>query len=105
MDSLHEASVDINLDSVANLAGGSSNNGQSGLEFEANNYQNPLFSIDGSDDEDFLNETLETEPIDGASEVGNCALSNATPHEIENPMMITQNSFDADNSNDGQVFF
>ena len=104
MDSLHEESVDINLDSVANVAGGSSNSGQIGFKFESSNDQNPFFSINASDDEDFVNETLETEPIDDASEVGKCALSNATPHEIENPMIITRNSFDADNSNDGQVF-
>ena len=82
------------------MTGGlSSNYRQSGPKSEAYNGQNRSFSIDGSDEEDFVIKILETEPTDNVTEVGHGAPLNAIPHEIENAIIITQNSSDAHNSN------
>ena len=91
-----EGSVGVSLNSVENADGESSNGRQSELKFEGSTDQNPLFSNNGSDDADFGIEILETEPFDDENEM---------KEEIENTMIITQNSFDADNSIDGYFFF
>ena len=98
MDSSLEEPMDVNLNSAA-VTGGSSNNEQSGLSFEANNGQNLSYSIDGSGDEDFVIEILNTEPIDDASEVEKGASSRTNANQIDGGLIFTQNVFDAHNFN------
>ena len=57
--------------------------------------------IDDSDDEEIVMETLKTEPIDDAIEVGNGASSNANLNEIDDGTIATQNTSDAYNPNNG----
>ena len=94
MDSLLEKSMNVNLDSAVNVAGGSSNDRQSVVKPEAYNGQSPSFSIDE-----------ETGTSDNPIEVGNGASSNAIPHKIGKPTIITQNIFNAHNFDNGQDFF
>ena len=91
-------STNVNWDSVANVAGVSSNIGQRGLMSEASNDQNPSFSIAGSADEDVVIGILETKPIDDAIEVGKDAQSNPNPNGIESDTIITQIIPDAHNN-------
>ena len=90
MESLLEESMDC-----ANVAGGSLNNGQSWLNFEANNGQNLSSSIDGLNDEDFPMDTLRMEPIDDATSTANGNSSDAIPHEFKSATIITQNTPEA----------
>lgn len=100
IDSLLEDPTDINLDSLVNVAGGPSNNRQSGLNSEASNGQTLLYSVHCLDDEDFVMQTLETEPIDGTLEVEN-GIFNENPHGIENNTIITRNTYDTQHSKIG----
>ena len=90
--------TDVNLNPLGNVE--SSNNGRSEFKYQAYNGQNPSFSIDGSDDEEFVIEILETEPIDDAIDVGNDDPFNSNPNEIESETIINQDTFDVRNSND-----
>ena len=76
-------SLDESLD-VANVAGGTLNNGQNGLKSEASIERNPSFWIHDSDDEDFVIGTL-----------------NTKPNEIESDTISNQSTFDAYTFNNG----
>lgn len=101
-DLSHEESMYVNLNPFTVE---STNFGQSELKSQASHGQNPLFSIDGSDDEEFVIEILETEPIDDAIEVENGDPPNSDPNEIESDTIINQNIFDAINYDDRYFFF
>ena len=100
MDSLLEDPMDVNLGSVANVAGRPSNNRRSGLKSEASNGQTLPYPVHYLDDEDFVIQTLERESIDDALEVEN-GLFNGNPHEIESRTIITRNASDTQYSKIG----
>ena len=82
--SLFEESMNVN-NSIANVVGGSSNSGQSGLKSEASNSQDDVIQIDDSDDDE------------DAIKVENDTPSNVDPHDIESDTIVTQNTSDANN--------
>ena len=91
-----EESMDAIWDSVANVTNvvkGSSRNGRIGLKSEAINGQNRSFSIDGLEEDDFVIETLETEPIDDATAHSDSPSVNS--NETESDTNATQNIPDA----------
>ena len=101
-DSLLEESMDVNLNSIANITGESLNDsGQSAFNFGTSDGQNPSFLIDGSDDEDFVIEMLETEQIHNPIDDDNGASSNVIPHKIESVTIITRGKSDKHNFDNG----
>lgn len=58
---------------------------------------NSIIQIDDSEDEEAVIEAVETEPIDDTTTVGDFA----APNEIECDTIATQNTYGANNSNDG----
>ena len=84
------------------MTGGSSNYGQTGLTSEGSDSRNLSFSIGGFDDEYFMINTLEIEPIENAAAVGDS--SNANLNEVDSDTIAFQNTSNAYNSDDGWDF-
>ena len=112
-DSLLEDPMDVNLDSVAyvaymaNVAGGSSNDGRSWLKSEASYDQNYIIQIDDLDDKEVMIEAvaIENGPTDDVTAAENSASSSANQNGIDGSTVFTQNTSAAGNSNNGYDFF
>ena len=97
--------MNIHLNLVANVAGGSSNNERSGFMFESSNGQSYVIQIDDLDHEEVVIETIETGPAVDATEIENGAPSCANQNEIDGSTIATQNTSDVYNSNNEYALF